>query len=189
MKGALSLTSYLFKNHFSIIILPMPCSHFLLLRSLPKSIYRHSLTYKISSYISLETVKKWNDNIFKTSSKFSLAEWKFNETKVVEEYCWMITQEAGQSYCIQSGSSVDFNHTSLNIHTKLTKHNSIPPCKKFNLRQTFWNVTIGYVREWPWILGTSCYFITYWDCYTPIQPPSWKTIQCWMSTVVYTTYS
>jgi hypothetical protein len=69
VKGVLSLTSYLFKNHFSIIILSIPCSHFLLLRSLPKSINRHSLTYRISSYIILEAVKKLNYNTFQNKSQ------------------------------------------------------------------------------------------------------------------------
>lgn len=69
VKGVLSLTSYLFKNHFSIIILSILCSHFVLLRSLPKSTYRHSLTYRISSYIILGAVKKWNYNTFQTMSQ------------------------------------------------------------------------------------------------------------------------
>ena len=34
---------------------------------------------------------------------------------MVEEYCEVITQAAGQSSCSQSGSSVGFNHTPLNI--------------------------------------------------------------------------
>jgi len=74
VKEVPSLKSYSPKNHFSIITLSIPCSHFLLLRSLPKSIYRHSLTYRISSYIILEAVK----TPFKTRAKFSHVEWKCN---------------------------------------------------------------------------------------------------------------
>jgi hypothetical protein len=30
---------------------------------------------------------------------FSLLEWKHNEEKVAEEYCWVITQAVGRSCC------------------------------------------------------------------------------------------
>jgi len=37
---------------------------------------------------------------------FSSGEWKRNERKVAEEYCWTITQAAGRSRCERPGSSV-----------------------------------------------------------------------------------
>jgi hypothetical protein len=45
--------------------------------------------------------------------KFSLHERKRSETKLMEQYCWAITQAAGRSCCGRSGSGalefVDFN--------------------------------------------------------------------------------
>ena len=44
--------------------------------------------------------KKWKTEIikyFKRAPKFSLYEWKRDEPKVAEEYCWAITQLAGRS--------------------------------------------------------------------------------------------
>ena len=55
-----------------------------------------------------EKVENWNSNIFKRLPKFSLREWKRSEMKVVEEYCWAMTQTAGRSCCSQSGSSLSF---------------------------------------------------------------------------------
>jgi hypothetical protein len=43
---------------------------------------------------------------FLRAPNFSLQEWKRNETKVEEEYCWAITQAMGRSCCGRSGSSV-----------------------------------------------------------------------------------
>jgi len=54
---------------------------------------------------------------------FSLWEQKHNATKVAEEYCWAITQAAGQLCCGQLDSTVselDFNWTPLYIHIVLT---------------------------------------------------------------------
>jgi hypothetical protein len=40
------------------------------------------------------------------ASNVSLQEWKHSETKVAEEYCWVITQAMGLWCCGWSGSSV-----------------------------------------------------------------------------------
>jgi len=37
---------------------------------------------------------------------FPLQEWKRSKIKMVEQYCWVITQVEAQSCCSQSGSSV-----------------------------------------------------------------------------------
>jgi len=42
----------------------------------------------------------------KRAPKLSLREWKRNEKKEAEEYCWAIIQAAGRSYRGRSGSSV-----------------------------------------------------------------------------------
>jgi hypothetical protein len=52
-----------------------------------KSIYRHSLTYRISSYIILEAVKKLNCNNFQNKSQVFPCRVKVQWDKVVEEYC------------------------------------------------------------------------------------------------------
>jgi hypothetical protein len=44
--------------------------------------------------------------LLKCAPNFSLREWKRNEKKEAEEYCWAITQAAGRPYRGRSGSSV-----------------------------------------------------------------------------------
>jgi hypothetical protein len=66
--------------------------------------YRHSSTYAISSYAfsvlcNLKKVKKTElVTYLDIAQSFSLREWKSNESKVVGEYCWAITQAAGAYY-------------------------------------------------------------------------------------------
>jgi hypothetical protein len=43
---------------------------------------------------------------FKCAQKFSFRQWKWNKTKVAEEYCWAITQTVGRSSCCRSGPGV-----------------------------------------------------------------------------------
>lgn len=42
---------------------------------------------------------------FSKRAKFFFRQWKRNETKVVEEYCWPITRVAGRSGCGRSGTN------------------------------------------------------------------------------------
>jgi hypothetical protein len=56
----------------------------------------------------------------KSILNFFLWEQKHNATKVAEEYCWAITQAAGQLCCCRLDSTVlelDFNWTPLYIHS------------------------------------------------------------------------
>jgi hypothetical protein len=71
---------------------------------------RHSLTYEISTYLAtlLRCFKKVEEKeitFLKREPNFSFRCWKRNEKKVVEEYCWAITQAERRSRCSRSGSS------------------------------------------------------------------------------------
>ena len=65
----------------------------------------------------------------KWAQKFSFRQWKYNKTKVAEEYCWAITQTVGRSCCGRSGSgvldfefqldSVVYTHTHTHTHTSI----------------------------------------------------------------------
>jgi hypothetical protein len=66
-------------------------------------------SYKMSDLHNLRKFKEknWISNIFDVRYKNSfLRVWKRNETRVEEEYCWVITQAAGRSCCGRSGFPV-----------------------------------------------------------------------------------
>jgi len=56
---------------------------------------------KLDLFINIEVI-----TFFEYVPNFLLCEYKHNEKKMEEEYCWAITQAAGQSCCGPSGSTL-----------------------------------------------------------------------------------
>lgn len=90
-------------------------------------------TVKMSQTLSnLENFHLWNykklkklkEKFLKCVPNFSLWKWK-NETKVMEDCCWAITQAVAQSHSGQSVpgcQSLDFSWTPFYIHTQLSTY-------------------------------------------------------------------
>jgi hypothetical protein len=120
--------------------------------------------------------KIWNNNIFEMRTEFSLREWKRNQTIVVEEYCWAITQAVMLrpiSFCYVSVR----NSLQLPcIYTySLPYAYSITTCENFQKRQTFRNMTTAKVREWQYCRFLNTRWFKYdrdklWLVYTQIVP-------------------
>ena len=78
---------------------------------------------------------------------FALWEGKHNGMKVVEEYCWVITHGLGMPCCGRSGSSE--LGLQLQLESLVYTHTvyAIVTGTKFDLPQTFQNVTTAQVEE------------------------------------------
>ena len=84
--------------------------------------------------------------VFKSVSNVFLRDWKRRETKVAEEYCWVITHVAGRSCCCRSGSSAlefGFHLDCKSLHMySCTYAYSTARCGEFYWRRNIQNITI-----------------------------------------------
>ena len=79
--------------------------------------YRHSPTYKIQITKFLGRKRKLKKKFLKGASNFSVREWKPFDVKVVEQYCWALTQRAGQPCCVLVGLCISTGLRCVNIRS------------------------------------------------------------------------
>jgi hypothetical protein len=76
--------------------------------------------FKLNKF-RIKLLKKWNSKFFLRHRISTVQEWKRNEMKMVEDYCWAITRAIGRSCSDQSSFWVlefDLSWIPLCIHTR-----------------------------------------------------------------------